>query len=295
LSSTPRKRCASNLSRLEDCLGSIDVFEKLDEEKLEELADAIYMAAVRARLKISDAIHAIRRPGLFDEKFFRTSRGNLFDYVDSQYQDFARRLLLKKAGGGTPNAAMGKGELLLLTLSPNTSKPVSGDIEYKGRTIEIKVNGGKLGLGSGQVANNAVVNFCRQSRLSLRTSTVGKQSRGQTAFDPTKLDDRQLLGKHLGQVLAVWWNAITDAPLGSVNPRWKTVRKRFLEVAAAEQFQKTDEILVLSNSGDFRRFRTKDEFVSYYNNDVARFEYRTHQKNPFSVYLDVGPHGAALC
>lgn len=109
------------------------------------------------------------------------NQGNVFSFVAKKYRPFAQRLFMRRAGGGTPNAAMGKAELLLLLLSDKTKKPHRGDIWFKDRMIEIKTNGGKLGLGSGEAANKKVVEFCLKEGIKLRTAATGKTAR-ETCF-----------------------------------------------------------------------------------------------------------------
>lgn len=276
------------LVRIEEKLREHKLFAKLTPEKLEELADAIYMAALRAGLSVDDTISAIRSKTALSATFFEAQSGCIFNFIEPKYQDFARRIFVKRAGGGTPNAAMGKGELLLMLLSDKTEKPVRGDILYEKREIEVKANGGKVGLGNGKEANQAVVNYCREHDIPLRIAPNGKAAKGQPIFDPTKNEDRTALENKLSEVLCVWWQAISGETL--VHPTWRDVRKAFLERVALDQFTTPQsEILVIAGDGQFCFFKTKTEFVSYYNRDRTSYEYRGYQNNPFSIYLEVWP------
>lgn len=276
------------LVRIEEKLREHKLFAKLTREKLEELADAIYMAALRAGLSVDDTISAIRSETALNAKFFEAQSGCIFSFIEPKYQNFARRIFVKRAGGGTPNAAMGKAELLLMLLSDKTDKPVSGDIRYGKREIEIKANGGKVGMGVGIEANKAVVTYCKKFGIALRNSRVGKAAKGQPMFDPTKEEDRKALGVHLPMVLGVWWKAISGKAMSK--PTWPKIRRAFLSLVASNQLAAAHaELLVIAKDGRFKFFKKKSDFVTYYNRDMTRYEYRGYQKNPFSIYLDVVP------
>lgn len=274
------------LLQIEDKLTKYMLFAKLTREKLEELADAIYMAALRSGLPLQEAIKAIRSSTVLNSRFFETKSGSIFIFIKPRYRDFARRIFLKRAGGGTPNAAMGKAELLLMLFSDKTEKPASGDILYGKREIEIKTNGGKVGLGNGMEANKAVVAHCKKLGVTLRKSKAGKAAKGQPMFDPTSAEDRKALGRNLSSTLGVWWQAVSGEMMSK--PTWPKVRRTFLERVASEQLAAPHaELLVIAKNGKFRFFKNKSDFVNYYNNDMTRYEYRGYQKNPFSLYLDV--------
>lgn len=275
-----------DLDLLEQRLRSFEIFKAHRPEKLEELADAIYMSAFRAGLGLKAVTELIRGNEGLDDKFFDNSHGNLYDYVPMQYRAFAERLFIKKAGGGTPNAAMGKGELLLLLLNGKCTKPTKGDISFNGRQIEIKTNGGKLGLGHGEKANEAAVAFCNDLKIDLRRSATGKVARDKLVFDPTKKEDRDRVSEHLSDVLSVWWEALSGQSMRDAS--WPKIRAAFLTRIAEEYLTKPKtELLVFASDGGFRFFREAGDFVRYYDNGKSKFEYRGYQKNPFAIYLDV--------
>lgn len=276
------------LFQIEDKLKKFSLFSKLTRGKLEELADAIYMAALRVGLPLEAAVNVIRSSNVLDPVFFETPSGCVFDFIEPTYRDFARRIFIKRAGGGTPNAAMGKAELLLMLFSDRTDKPRKGDILYGKREIEIKTNGGKVGLGIGMEANKAVVAYCREHKIALRKSQIGKAAKGQPMFDPTREEDRKALGRNLPAVLGVWWQAVSRESMSS--PTWPKVRRAFLERVATEQLVASNaELLVIAEDGLFQFFKSQSDFVDYYDHDMTRYEYRGYQINPFSIYLEVWP------
>jgi len=275
-----------DLTELDKKLATSDLFRKMTSEKREELADAIYMSAVRSNLALHEVTKILRTTTALDETFFDEVQGNVFSFVPEKYRAFAKRVFLKKAGGGTPNAAMGKAELLLLLLSDKTNKPAKGDISFKGRLIEIKTNRGKLGLGSGELANKKVVNFCLNERINLRKAISGKTAKGKSVFDPTWSDDHKHVGDRLSDVLAIWWEGLSGKTMSKAT--WPKVREAFLQHVWDEHLTKPKmELLVFCADGRFRLFKNSTEFVEYYNNDKSQFECRAYQKNPFSIYLDV--------
>ena len=279
------------MTRLQDLdtkLATINLFEKMTEEKREELADAIYMSALRSNHPLGDAIAVLKSKDVLPNAFFDATAGNIFSKIDKKYKYLAQRLFLKRAGGGTPNAAMGKAELLLLLLNTKTKKPVDGDIEFDNRRIEIKTNGGKLGIGSGKVANAAAVTYCGKKKIGLKLGEVGKAARNQPVFNPMAIPESEELRKEFANVLHAWWQALADEELPKNIKTWKALRKRFLKKIINNHFATTQsELLVFDSAGNFQFFKDADSFVQYYDRDEARFEYRAYQANPFSLYLDI--------
>lgn len=274
------------LKRLDQKIAECDIFSRMTPEKRMDLSDAIFMSAIRSGTSIDSVLEVIRTNAALKERFFTKSSGNIFDYIDPQFRGFAEFLFLKKAGGGTPNASIGKGELLLLLLSDKTKKPTSGDIEFEGRQIEVKTNYGKLGIGSGIKANASAVAFCKKNKIPLRIGDRGNTATGHPVFDPTKKEDRDRAEKNLAGVLNAWWEGLGGEALD--NPTWPKIRKAFLQSIATSQIKdKNTELLVFSLNGDFMFFKTPAEFVRYYNNDSSKFEYRAYQSNQFSLYLSL--------
>lgn len=266
-------------------------FQHLSQLKREELADAVFICALRSRTPVVSVISKIKTTEAFDERhFFKRVKGNIFDFVHTDLQDFAKRLFHKKAGGGTPNAAMGKGELLLLLLGQKTTKPTTGDVLYQtGRrniSIELKANSGKLGLGNCRVAHSAVVSYCTKHGIDLPISKHGTHAKGQFRFTPFDDTDRKAIAnEHLGAVLSVWWEAISGKKLHA--PTWRKIRKEFLSKVATQTIGPERHLLVISKEGHFRFFRDPNAFVKFYDHDKTTFEYRAHHNIPFSVYLNL--------
>lgn len=277
-----------NLDQLDEKVSKCDIFSHMTREKREDVADAIFMSAVRSSLGIDEVLSIMRNSKGLQEDFFSCSEGNIYDFVPEQYRSFAHRIFHKKAGGGTPNAAIGKAELLLLFLNGKTTKPTRGDIMFNGRQIEIKSNGGKLGLGSGEEANKKAVTFCEQYQIPYRMGTTGIAARQKPVFDPTNGKDRELVGGHLGNVLSAWWEGLSGYAMEGAT--WPMIRTAFLQHVAQKNITEPKiELLVFASDGRFRLFKNAEEFVEYYNVEQSRFEYRAYQKNPFSIYLDVWP------
>ncbi|MER2513120.1 MAG: hypothetical protein ABTQ25_12035 [Nitrosomonas ureae] len=275
-----------SLKKLDAQLAKIDIFKRMTSEKREELADAIYMSAIRSGLALDEVTKVIRTATALNEDFFLSQQGDLFAFVGDEYKEFARKVFVKKAGGGTPNAAMGKAELLLLLLSNKTEKPPKGDISFETRHIEVKTNGGKLGLGSGEVANKKVVDFCLKEGIPLREANNGKAAKGKPVFDPTWNEDRQMVGPRLADVLGTWWAALSGKTMA--NATWPQVRRAFLQHVADDNLTNPPmELLVFRDDGRFRWFKNPSDFVDYYDTDQSKFEYRAYQKNPFAIYLNV--------
>jgi hypothetical protein len=67
---------------------------------------------------------------------------NIFNHIDSKYISFAKSLYNRRPFGlGTPNAACGEGELMLLFLSPKVAllkKKGEGDLILDGKKVELK-------------------------------------------------------------------------------------------------------------------------------------------------------------
>jgi hypothetical protein len=64
---------------------------------------------------------------------------NVLDHVSDTYKMFASELFsLRPTGLGTPNSAVGEGELMLFVLSLSCRKPSKGDVSYNGSIKEFK-------------------------------------------------------------------------------------------------------------------------------------------------------------
>lgn len=260
-------------------------FQLTSGPKRDDLVDALYISARRSCTPLSDALSLFKTSEAFDEKFFDAENGNIYTYIREDLQPLAKRIFNKIAGGGTPNAAMGKGELLLLLFPKNTSKPRAGDIAYRDIEIEVKTNNGKVGIGSCRDGHAAVVAFCKSNKIELPKSTFGRLAKNQPRFSPNIPEDRNRIHKdHLGGVLSAWWTAVSkENPLS--NPTWEDIRKAFLQKAAEKIISPRKWLLVMDENGNFQLFREQDSFVEYYDNDSAEFEYRAHHGVPFSIYL----------
>ncbi|MBT9461269.1 MAG: hypothetical protein IV084_06360 [Rugosibacter sp.] len=253
--------------------------------KRDDLVDALYISARRSCTPLSYALSRFKTSEAFDEKFFQAENGNIYTYIREDLRPLAKRIFNKIAGGGTPNAAMGKGELLLLLFPENTSKPPAGDIAYGATEIEVKTNNGKVGIGSCRDGHAAVVAFCNSESIELPRSRFGRLANNQPRFSPNRPKDRNKIHKdHLGGVLSAWWTAVSnEKPLS--NPTWEDIRKAFLKKAAEKIISPHKWLLVMDGNGNFQLFREQDSFVKYYDNDSAEFEYRAHHGVPFSIYL----------
>lgn len=258
--------------------------------KRDDLVDAIYMSAKRSCTSLLEVLPILKTSEAFREEFFEATNGNIYSYVREDLRPLAMRIFHKIAGGGTPNAAMGKGELLLLLFPEKTSKPAAGDIAYQDIEIEVKANSGKVGVGSCRDGNEMIVKFCENRKIDLPKSKFGRHAINQPKFSPNLLTHRNKFPKnHLREALSVWWEAISKGERLE-NPTWEDVRRAFLKKVAEQQISSKKWLLVLDDIGNFQLFRDHQRFVKYYDNDSAGFEYRAHHRVPFSIYLEQPTH-----
>lgn len=267
---------------------------KEKEDKLRSLSDAIYMCSVRTGTDLSATFSLINSGAAFDTKSFsidlqNRGQSNLFNYVDPSIRAFAK-LLFEKKGISTPNAASGKGELMLSFLSYDFKKPSRGDIVLFDKKIELKVNGGKIThLETGKDINSKVIKKCNEAGIQLplcrnkRGGNFGKQE-----FVPFSKKHKEVLGEQYKQAMSIWSGVV----IGKGSARcttWKAAVPHLIGKVCDDSsvFADNDYLLAANLNGDFRVYADKSDLLSYTSSltDKSNWEIRCHQRNPIALYL----------
>lgn len=121
------------------------------EKAIESIFDSIIIALLKSNFNVSGIkkyVEDYLNDNIIEDKNLLWKEANLFDSIKSEYRDLGKALFTQRPYGiGTPNAAAGDGELLLLAFSNsiNTSKTAnSGDLEIKNKKVELKGNGVRI-------------------------------------------------------------------------------------------------------------------------------------------------------
>lgn len=271
---------------------SLSLKEK--EDKLRSLSDAIYMSSIRTGTDLCKVFRLIKSGAAFDTKAFsldlrKRKQSNLFNYVDSSIISFAK-LLFEKRGISTPNAASGKGELMLSFLSYDFKKPSRGDIVLFDKKIELKVNGGKIAhLEAGKSINSKVIKMCNEAGIQLplcrnkRGGNFGKQE-----FVPFNAKHKELLGEQYKHAMSIWSDVVIGKKTTGCNS-WRTVVPHLIGKVCDDSsvFADNDYLLAANLNGDFRVYTDKNDLLNYIPSltDKSNWEIRCHQKNPIALYL----------
>ncbi|MGI6589499.1 MAG: hypothetical protein ACOX1V_02440 [Candidatus Iainarchaeum sp.] len=142
-----------------------------ENKKKEAILDSLIISMIKSKTdlkKLKECIEDVKQDTIINTKFFDKG-GNLFrDCVNSKWESFAKELFRQRSVGlGTPNAASGEGELMLLFLSKKTEKPTKGDIKLDGKIIELKGDQPRvMGEISGNNFRNKTLEVCKSFNLT---------------------------------------------------------------------------------------------------------------------------------
>lgn len=129
-------------------------------KKRESCDNAVLSAVLAAQLsinKLRNIYTLIQNKKTLDLKFFFNNQKNkLWSFIHQEVKEFAKYLFKKTPKGfGTPNAALGEGELMFCLLHPDIKKPVKGDIclNHKGNEIIFELKGKFPRVQTNQLGN----------------------------------------------------------------------------------------------------------------------------------------------
>jgi hypothetical protein len=124
------------------CLKNGILKSDAQESKKMAIIDNLIAAFVLSEMTLpllEECISDVYKGNVFNLDFFNKG-GRIIDiYISPKWQKFAKELFRQRSVGlGTPNAASGEGELMMLFLGKNIKKPKKGDIQINDKIYEIK-------------------------------------------------------------------------------------------------------------------------------------------------------------
>mgnify|MGYP004219985003 CR=1 FL=1 len=268
---------------------------KLSSCHLDAAVDSLYMACVRCNIEHDVVIKQVFTGNSFRfYDFISSDEGNLYDFIDIRFRDFASRLVNITAGSNGGMANIGKGERCVSILSgidPITDKlrvtlikNGRGDWQFEQVWEEVKWNGGKINVvdDSGMTVNEIF------NRL-VATKQIELDDRNFVPFRKQNL--RQHSSIDLKRLNAIYWEAISGVKL---HPLCDNDLKSLMQRKAfSNLFKKSTSIIIFEEDGSFIRFTNQEDATNYYddiiNNDPDKvtFEIRTKQKNAVSMYCHI--------
>jgi hypothetical protein len=277
-----------NIQKLENYINKY--FPSIKKSNFITFVDIVYMTIIRLAICMDKLLEDLEK-GILDVNKFRTENyGNIYDFIKSEYVEFAQRIKDITIGSNGGMANVGKGEWLVSfcsginpkTKEPNVSiiKNGGGDYKYNDteKCEEMKWNGGKVstersGLEVTKIFNN-LININDKHWIPFRTTDKPKYSEEEEE-----------------RYNAVYWNAISGEPTISLSDN--ELKKNIINMAFQNTFRKCDTFIMFTDDGDFHRFHSFTEANKYYENKYEKlinnkgFECRANQSNPIALYCRV--------
>ena len=130
-----------NDSVLQHCF-DFNILKKTHEKKkIDNVLESIIISILSTKTPpkdVNDFIVDIKHDNVLDLSLFDVG-GNISDFLNPKWYELCMSLWKKTPKGlGTPNAAVGEGELMFVFISPHISKPKKGDLLVKNKIIELK-------------------------------------------------------------------------------------------------------------------------------------------------------------
>jgi hypothetical protein len=154
---------------IQHCIDMTIIKQDAPIKKIDAILDSIIGAIVRSETSYEDVVECIndvKQDKVIDISLFENG-GNIWDYVNEKWHDFAKALWRQRSVGlGTPNAASGEGELMFIFLSPKIEKPTKGDLSINGKYVELKGEGVRVsGKISGKSFREKTLKVCDKFNL----------------------------------------------------------------------------------------------------------------------------------
>ena len=256
---------------------------------LHEAAAGIVYTCLKHEINIDKLLDEVESGAAFRlEEFWESTEGNLSTYLKSDYRLIAQDVIDITAGGTGGMASVGKGEFFISFFSNFKVKIITsnGDISYKGKSEEVKYNGGKIAVSvdQGRKIYNTFTELIKNSGIQIKDKNFLPSRKAD--IDMYSIEDYQTL-------LGYFWQAISG------NSHRMISRMEFfqlcLDKALDHEFQTVDSLLVISEENNFVRFNNKSEAYDYYSQRpkllLEEWEIRAYQANPVAMYVKLEEKG----
>ncbi len=265
--------------------------KNLKDSHLTAMVDAIYMAALRCKIDITELIKDLYNGILDIDLFFKSKSGNIYNFLkNDRYKLFAERIKDITPGSNGGMANIGKGEWLISIgggINPKTEKPNvniikigKGDLQYyinkKVENEEVKWNYGKVSTGeSGKEVDKIFYSLTKVKE-----------------WVPFREKDKKKYNKdEIQKYNAFYWQAISGEIFEKLNDN--ELKQKIINMAFIKVFEKSDSFIMFNDDGKFQRFCNIKEVDMYYLDKLdllkstVGFECRAKQANPVSLYCHV--------
>ena len=245
-------------------------------------SDSVFMTCLRSGVEFSQFLADVASGDAFDlEGFSTATEGNLESFVSPTYRSLVRPLINVTPGGNGGMASVGRGEFVVELLSNFTVQPSKegrGDWRHPDRFEEVKFNGGKVGFSDKQ---GKEVDKTFRSLLA----EAGVALRGKDWVPFRKADAKVYSNTELETLNGYYWQALSGDASASISD--EELKVLFLSRSFDKVFSVTDSLIVFDETGDFVRFFSPEEALSYYSQrlDTVKLECRCRQSNPVTTYL----------
>ena len=247
----------------------------------------MFCSCLRNDINPETFLNDVESGSAFDfEAFKKATKGNLLDYLMTDYHPLAQGLVDITAGGNGGMASIGRGEFFIAFLSnfdgAKISTAGSGDLEYADGFEEVKHNGGKIAIDkkAGNEIHRTFISLLEDTNISLKSK---KQD-----YLPNRKSDMQLYDTDTkNQLNNFYYKAITGIDAGSMTD--SDFMKNCFKLAFDNLFNTIDTLLVINVDNDFVRFFDAQSAYEFYSKKLnimqSEFEIRNFQNNAPSFYV----------
>lgn len=120
---------------------------KTEDKKINSIIDSLMISIIMSKTSLGgllEFIYDIKNDKVIDVEIFQNG-GNIRQYLNPRWYELCMKLWVQTPKGlGTPNAAVGEGELMFVFISPNITKPKKGDLFINDKIIELKGEGVRI-------------------------------------------------------------------------------------------------------------------------------------------------------
>ena len=252
-----------------------------------EASNGVFCSCLRNDINPDTFLNDVESGSAFDfEAFKKATKGNLLDYMMTDYHPLAQGLVDITAGGNGGMASIGRGEFFIAFLSnfdgAKISTAGSGDLEYADGFEEVKHNGGKIAIDkkAGNEIHRTFISLLEDTNITLKSKKKD--------YLPNRKADAELYDTNTkNQLNNFYYKAITGIDAGSMTD--SDFMKNCFKLAFDKLFNTIDTLLVINVDNDFVRFFDAQSAYEFYSEKLnimqSEFEIRNFQNNAPSFYV----------
>lgn len=252
-----------------------------------EASNGVFCSCLRNDINPEEFLDDVESGTAFDfEAFKKATKGNLLDFLMTDYHPLAQGLVDITAGGNGGMASIGRGEFFIAFLSNFEGAKIStagrGDLEYANGFEEVKHNGGKIAIDkkAGNEIHRTFKSLLEDTDITLKSKKKDYLPNRKSDVELYDTDTKKKLNKF-------YYQAITGIDADSMTD--SEFMKKCFKLAFDNLFKTIDTLLIINQDNDFVRFFDADSAYEFYSKKLDtmnnKFEIRNFQNNAPSFYV----------